>query len=109
MKKIVFYIPAIIFTVIYGLVEIGHIGSISPVVAVWLGLFFMSGILLNKGIFWGGLIGSLPAIHLIYMGNQETGQLIKETPIGVIILIFYIVSSSFIYYKSKKIKNGLYY
>lgn len=105
MKKIVFYIPAIIFTVLYGLLAIGGIGAISPVVAVWLIFFLTSGILLGKDMFWGGLLGALPAIHLIYMGNQETGQIINEMPIGIIVLIFYIVCGSFIFYKGKKIKN----
>ena len=105
MKKIIFYIPAIIFTILYGLLAIGGIGAISPVVAVWLVLFLTSGILLSKNMLWGGLLGALPAIHLIYMGNQETGQVINEMPIGIIVLIFYIVCSSFICYKSKKIKN----
>lgn len=105
MKKIVFYIPAIIFTVLYGLLAIGGIGAISPVVAVWLIFFLTSGILLSKDMFWGGLLGALPAIHLIYMGNQETGQIINEMPIGIIVLIFYIVCGSFIFYKGKKTKN----
>ena len=105
VKKIIFFIPAIIFTTLYGFVAIDRIGSISPVVAVWLVLFLSSGILLSKDIFWGGLLGSLPGIHLIYMGNQETGQLINETPIGILVLIFYIVCSRYIYYKLKNIKN----
>jgi len=69
-------IPAIIFTVIYGILAIGGIGAISPVVAVWLFFFLASGILLSKDMFWGGLLGALPAIHLIYMGAKETGRVI---------------------------------
>lgn len=100
MKKILYYIPAIIFTVFYGAVAIYDIGIISPVVAVWLVMFLMAGILLNKDMFWGGFLGALPAIHLIYMGTQETGQIINEMPIGIIVLLFYFVCGSFIFYKS---------
>lgn len=99
MKKILFYIPAIIFTVFYGFVAVNRIGTISPVVVIWLGLFFMGGILLSKGIFWGSLLGALPAIHLIYMGTRETGQIINETPIGIIILIFYFACGGFVFYR----------
>lgn len=102
MKKIVFYIPAIIFIVIYSLLASSSIGAISPFVAVWLVLFLTSGILLSKDMFWGGLLGILPAIHLIYMGTQETGQIINEIPIGIIVSVFYVVCSSFIFYKNKK-------
>jgi len=103
MKKIVFYIPAIIFTLFFGLVAIrASIGSISPVAAVWLVLFFISGILLSKNMFWGSLLGALPAIYIIYMGIQYTGQDINEMPIGIIVLIFYIISGGFVFYKNKK-------
>ncbi len=103
MKKIVYYIPAVVFSVFYGLIIIGGgIGMISPVVAVWLVLFLTSSILLSKKIFWGSFLGALPAIHLIYMGTQETGQIINEMPIGIIVLIFYIICGGFIFYKEKK-------
>ena len=50
MKKIVYYIPAIIFAVLYGLLAISGVGDVSPVVAVWLALFVISGILLCKNM-----------------------------------------------------------
>ncbi len=102
MKKIVFYIPAIIFAVLYGIIAISNIGAISPIVAVWLALFFISGFILNKNVFLGGLLGTLPAIHLIYMGTQETGQIINEMPIGIIVLIFYTICGYFVYRNNKK-------
>ncbi|WMJ90136.1 hypothetical protein [Anaerocolumna sp. MB42-C2] len=103
MRKIVYYIPTIIFSFFYSLVVIGGgISIISPVAAVWLVLFLTSGILLSKNIFWGSLLGALPAIHMIYMGTQETGQIINEIPIGIIVLVFYIICGSFVFFKNKK-------
>ncbi len=102
MKKIVFYIPAIIFAILYGVIAISNIGAISPIVVVWLALFFISGFILNKNVFWGSLLGALPAIHLIYMGTQETGQIINEMPTGIVVLIFYIICGGFVFYKNKK-------
>lgn len=109
MKKIVFYIPAIIFTFFFGWVAIrASIGSISPAAAVWLVLFSISGILLSKKMFWGSLLGALPAIHMIYMGATQYRQVINELPIGVIVLIFYIICGSFVFYKNKKTNDLTY-
>lgn len=105
MKKITFYIPAIIFTILYGLLAVGSIGTLSPIIIVWLALFFVSGFILSKNTFWGSLFGMLPAIHLVYMGTQETGQIINETPIGIVLLIFYIICGYYVYINSKKSKE----
>lgn len=103
VKKVIYYIPAIIFSVLLGLIAIsGSISIISSVAVVWLVLFLTSGILLSKNMFWGSLLGALPAIHMIYMGTQETGQIINEMPIGIIVLIFYIICAGFVFYKSRK-------
>lgn len=102
MKKILFYIPAIIFTVFYSFVAISRIGTISPIVLVWLALFFVSGFVMNKNIFWGSIFGMLPAINLIYLGTRDTGQIISEIPIGVIVLIFYIICGSCVFIRIRK-------
>lgn len=106
MKKITFYIPAIIFAVLYGMIAISDIGAISPIVFVWLALFFISGYFLHKSIYWGGLFGTLPAIHLIYMGSQVTGQIINETPIGIVVLVFYIICGYIVYKNNKRAKSN---
>lgn len=99
MKKVLFYIPAIFFTLLYGWLALDGIGAIHPSVLVWLLLFWTAGILLGKGISWGGVLGFIPAIAFIYMGTQNTGQIISETPIGVVILLYYAVT---IYFINKK-------
>ncbi len=78
MKKIVFYIPAILFAVVCGWLAISFgIGAISPIIFVWIALFLVSGFLLNKDRFLGGILGMLPGIHLIYMSTKYTGQVIN--------------------------------
>lgn len=99
MKKWLFFIPAIIFTLFYGLAALSGIGSIQPVVITWLALFWISGSLLSKAVFWGGILGTIPAICFIYMGTQDTGQVLSEMPIGIIILFYYIVCTYYIYKK----------
>ena len=108
MKKTVFYIPAILFAVFYGwAANTFGIRSISPILFVWIALFLVCGFLLSKDKFWGGILGILPGIHLIYM--ISTNFLYKFNNIqlflGITILIFYIICSGFILYKEKKTRN----
>ncbi|SMB85203.1 hypothetical protein SAMN00017405_1619 [Desulfonispora thiosulfatigenes DSM 11270] len=103
MKKTIFYLPAIIFTIFYGFaVTAWSIGAVSPIVVIWLSLFFISGFILSRNVYWGGLLGALPAINLIYMGTQETGQIINEMPIGVTILIYYITCGYIVLINNRK-------
>ena len=107
VKKIVFYIPAILFAIIFGWLVISFgIGPISPIVLVWITLFLVSGFLLNNDKVLGGVLGLLPGIHMIYMSTKETGQVINiELPFGIIILIFYVLCSGSVLYKIKKTIN----
>ena len=102
MKKIIFYLPAIIFTVLYGILAVGDVGEISPIVIIWLALLFASGFILNKKYFWGGLLGILPGIHMIYMGTVESAQIFNEMPIGGILIIFYIICAYYVFTKNKQ-------
>lgn len=102
MKKLLFYMPAIIFTLFFGIAALSGIGSVSPIVFVWLALWFISGFLLNKGFCWGSFLGAMPAIHLVYMGTQDTGQIFSELPIGIVVLGFYVVCGYWVYHKKMK-------
>lgn len=103
MKKIIFYIPAILFAIIYGCLAIFFsIRSISPIIFIWIILFLVSGFLLNANKVLGGILGMLPGIHFIYISTKYTGQLISERPIGiVVVLIFYMLCSVDVYNKGK--------
>lgn len=104
MKKIVFFIPAIIFAVFYGAIIIGSsLSVISPIIYLWIGLFIVSGILLSKGLFWGGLPGLLPGIHLMQMSTKDTGQIIDvELPMGIIVAAFYLLCCVLVFFKKHK-------
>lgn len=49
---------------------------------------------------WGCILGIAIGLLLIYMGTQETGQIIKETPFGITMCIYYIVCAFLSYRKS---------
>ncbi len=99
MRKVIYFLPAILFTLFYGFIGVAmSFKSISPIVILWLLLFAVSGCLLTKKVFWGALLGMLPAIHLIYMSTEETGQVVNiELPSGIIILCFYGICGYLLY------------
>lgn len=106
MNKTIFYIPAILFIILYGWLVIIAAGAISPIVFAWIALFLVGGVLLGRGKFWGGFLGMLPGIYLIYMSTKDTGQVINiELPLGIIVVIFYVFCSSFVFWKEKKTTN----
>lgn len=103
MKKFIFYIPTVLFAIIFGgLAIIGGTSSVSPIVIVWIGLFLVGGFILNQYKPWGAIFGMLPGIHLIYMSTKDTGQAIDiELPLGLIVLFFYIFCGIYVYRKNK--------
>ena len=106
MKKIVFYIPAIISTLFYGMIMLGTGLSVLPLVYVWLALFITSGILLSKERIWGGALGMLPGFQLMFMSTQNRGQVLPiEMPLGIIITAFYVSCCVFIFYQKRKVQN----
>lgn len=106
MKEILYFLPALIFSAFYVLVVFVTALTISPIIFVWIAAFIVAGILLSKGLFWGGCFGMLPGIHLMYMSTIDTGQIFPiEMPIGIIIVTFYVLCCGFVLYKNKKSKK----
>lgn len=91
MKKILYYIPFLVFGLFYALILFSGSNSVSPIVWLWLALLLISGILMGENIAWGAIAGMLPAVHIIYMGTKDTGQITGETPIGIMVFIFYAI------------------
>lgn len=100
MKKYIGYIPAILFTAFYLLVGFTGASFALSMVLIWIACFWISAFLLHKGLFWGGVFGLFPALHMIYMGTQYTGQVINiEIPLGFILLIFYVLFGLYLWKK----------
>ena len=109
MRKYIGYIPAAFFTVFY-LFEMFMSGSLEmSMILIWLACFWISALLLHKGFFWGGIPGALPAVHMIHMGTQYTGQTINiEIPLGIVLLLFYGILGFYLWKKrnvTQKVKN----
>ena len=100
MKKYIGYIPAIIFTAFYLLVGFTGASFALSMILIWIACFWISAFLLHKGLFWGGVFGLFPALHMIYMGTRYTGQVINiEIPLGLILLIFYVLFGLYLWKK----------
>lgn len=92
MKKILYFLPFVLGAALYIFLGIASsFGSINPLVWIALAMLLISGLLMKDNKWWGCILGIPIGILLIYMGNQETGQIIKETPFGIIMCIYYIV------------------
>ena len=92
MKKILYFLPFVLGCTLYVFLGIASsFGSINPMVWVALTNLFIAGILMKNNKWWGSILGIAIGILLIYMGNQETGQVFSETPLGIIMCIYYIV------------------
>lgn len=103
MKKIVWYLPAIIYTIEIVILNI-VLRTIMPVWCVWCILLWLSGFLLDKKKVWGSILGLLPAIHLLYMSTKYTGQVINiEMPLGVITGIYIIICG--VYVQKKQVQR----
>lgn len=102
MKKYILgYIPAILFTLFYLIAGVLTGVSLSmSMILIWLACFWIAAVLLHKGLFWGGAFGLFPALHMIYMSTQYTGQVINiELPLGIALLLFYIILGVYLWKK----------
>ena len=88
MKRIVFFLPAIVFTVAVLFLNL-LLKTASPLWYAWVLLLWACGILLVKGKFWGSVFGLAPAIHILCMSTQYTGQVIDlELPLGLVTAVY---------------------
>jgi hypothetical protein len=80
---------------------------IHPFVLVAIGSLVVAGLLMSKEKWWGCFGGVAVGIVLIYMGLQETGQIIKEWPLGIILCVYYIVCGIFILFRKPTKKTEI--
>ena len=100
-KQFLYFLPFIIFIVVYIGAVIMGLGMISMKEVIWIALFLISGLLLSKEEVWGCLFGMIPGIVFVWMSTKDTGQVINiELPLGIIIIGFYLGCGIGIYRKS---------
>ena len=104
MRKLIGYIPAILFTTLYLYVGMSGGNFTMSMVVLWVVCLWLSAFFLHKGLFWGGVFGLVPAVHMIYMGTQYTGQVINiEIPLGIALILFYGIFGIYLWRKRKEL------
>ena len=107
MRKFIGYIPAALFTGFYMCARWTGASLTISMILVWLACFWISAFFLHKGLFWGGIFGIFPGIHMIYMGTQYTGQVINiEIPLGIILILFYGIFGFYLWKKRNDIPKA---
>lgn len=107
MRKFIGYIPAALFTGFYLFSGLTGASIAMSMVLVWLICFWLSAFFLHKGLFWGGIFGLFPALNMIYMGTQYTGQVINiEIPLGIILILFYGIFGFYLWKKRNDIPKA---
>ena len=90
MKKVFFYLPAVIYAIAVIALNV-ILRTFSPLWYVWVVLLWLGGFLLNRGKVWGGMFSLLPAVHILYMSTQSTGQTVSEAPLGILTAVYVLV------------------
>lgn len=104
-RKMLYFVPALMFIIAYMVMLVLGFGMVSVKEVSWLFLFLISGFLLGGGKFWGSIFGMIPAVDFIYMSTEYTGQVINiELPLGIVLIIYYLICSFVVYRGSKKIR-----
>ena len=100
-KQFLYFLPFIIFIVVYIAAVFMGLGMISVKEVIWIALFLISGFLLSKEKVWGCLFGMIPGIVFVWMSTNDTGQVINiELPLGIAIIGFFVGCGIGIYRKS---------
>lgn len=104
MRNYLFFLPVFLWTLLALLLESSGVKAVLNVWLLWLALLMISGVLLQKGRFWGGIIGMFPGIHMIYTSTRQTVPSSSvEGPMGILLLIFFLASAVMVYQKHRKV------
>ena len=89
--KILFFVPFILFLIVYLVMVVTGFGMISVKEAIYLVLFLTGGILLVRNNLLGSAFGIVPALIFIFISTQNTGQVVNiELPLGIILCAYFV-------------------
>lgn len=99
MKKMMYFLPAVLVCLIYGFVLFflegtfdAVIDMIHSVVFLYILLPVTGSVLLSKGKWWGGLVGAAMGLLLAWNNLQYTGfqHVNIDLPLGIAVSMYYI-------------------
>lgn len=100
MKRILYFIPAIVGCVFYGIMALAF--ELEPIAFLFLALLILSGIIMYKGKWWGAIFGLGAGVWLMCLDLKATGQIIMQWPIGLVIAVYFIVCGGVLFAKNNK-------
>ena len=104
MKKILYFIPAILVVILCLFVAFIDGLSFDSNAWVYLVIPILAGVILSLNKWWGCLFGIVIGALIIYASTQGEIHIINEMPIGIIVCIYYAIMG-YIAYKDKRNKT----
>lgn len=104
MKKLLYFVPAVLAMLLYAALGfMGGFGAIDPWVWFWIGILFLSALVLARNK-WYGCVGGLAAgCLLLFMSTRYTGQVVSlERPLGILLCIYFLVCGIAVYRKTQR-------
>ena len=103
MRKHLFFLPVVLWTLLALFLESSGVKASLMVWLLWLALLMFGGMLLQKRNLFGGLLGMVPGLHMIYVGVfQAQHAFIAEKTIGVLLVTFFLISTITLYLQQRK-------
>ena len=103
MKNVLYFIPAILYTFL--LAYAFNTSSVEVPAYILLVLLWSAGGLLAANIFWGGLLGFLPAFGSLYSSTLGGKFATAERNVGIVLIIYYLICMLLVIYDKKKQKS----
>ena len=97
MKKVLYYVCPVVWFVfmLYIGISFGFNGIQTTtwmiLVALFLGAYVM-----QEGYWYGSILGILVGGYFIYMSTQDASQVLKESIIGMVIVVYYVLLSIYV-------------
>lgn len=98
MKKVLYFLPAVVICLIYGFILLVLEGSfdavidlVRSVVVLYIVLPVIGSVLLARGKWWGSLFGAAMGLLLIYNNLQYSGyqHINLDMPLGIAFAVYY--------------------
>lgn len=106
MKKILYFLPAIVFGLVYLLLIIEGQGPILWYGWLFLALMIVSGILLAKNKWWAAIMGVCIGIFFIYSGLTNEYMILPEWQVGIALVLYNIGCGVFAASNKKENSKG---
>lgn len=90
MRKILFFLPPIVFGLVYFLLTIENAGSIEPHGWFILAVMILSAILLVKDKWWASIPGVCIGMFFVYSGMTNEYMILPEWQTGIVLILYYI-------------------